>query len=332
MHQDVIHFLFAMSLSFCSQFRSRVLTLNIHICSFSSNSSRFSARPKFLVPKLQLLPCRQISKLRYPQRTTGKKYKIRPEMDTTLSPTTPGLIPDDLLALISERKKFKERSHDTFYAVHKPGLEAVPTIAASSEPTSPDPPTGDPPKFVFDVIFIGDSMLERLKTTGVNTKLHNLPRSFNLGVGGDKIENVLYRLHLGYIDLLKDRPTKLWVLHIGSNNFTPKRGLRDVEFSNYRLLLQTLLLLSPESKILVTGIFNRKDISDEIVADANKGIKALVNELNDGREEGSEARLVLAEPTEAVTLDVLDDHVHLNKEGYQIWDEDVYDKVMALLK
>ncbi|EPS43922.1 hypothetical protein H072_2038 [Dactylellina haptotyla CBS 200.50] len=233
-------------------------------------------------------------------------------------------LPSFLHRFIAENMKYKERSHTTLYETHKPGLELTPP-----EPSSPSPS----PSPSFDVLFIGDSMLERLKTTGVNTKLHNLPRSFNLGVGGDKIENVLYRLNEGYITLLTTRTTKIWVVHIGSNNLSVKRGLRpDIELSNYRILLQTLLLLSPKSVVFVTGVFRRKDVKDEIVRESNEGIIKMVEDMNaPSRESGREERLVWVPPAEAVDFDVLADQAHLNEDGYRIWDEDLYPRVIEAL-
>lgn len=72
----------------------------------------------------------------------------------------------------------------------------------------------------IDVVLLGDSMLERFQTTGKYTQIGGLqyPRVFNAGVGGDKIENVLYRIRLGLLSILKAKNPKLVVIHIGTNN------------------------------------------------------------------------------------------------------------------
>ncbi|KAK6525900.1 hypothetical protein TWF281_010944 [Arthrobotrys megalospora] len=240
--------------------------------------------------------------------------------DQAQSPLT-----ETLHASITRSMKYKERSATTLEDVHKPGLESITPITKPSDTPS------------FDVIYIGDSMLERLKTTGENTKLHNLPRSFNLGVGGDKIENVLYRLHTGYISLLQNRPTKLWVVHIGTNNLKPKKPLKGSEsgdYSNFKILMQAISTLCPDSKVLVTGLFRRKDVGDEFVQVSNEGLKAVVDSMNqESKEYGPPAadRFYWAEPTGAINTDVLVDHVHLNEEGYRLWDESLYPRILELL-
>ncbi|KAF3908157.1 hypothetical protein AA313_de0200527 [Arthrobotrys entomopaga] len=258
------------------------------------------------------------------QNLTKKKPKMSqpPPPSSSSSPSKTTIIntlPQVLHSVIASTMKFKERSHKTLHETHIPQLTLIPPS------TSPTP--------VLDIIYLGDSMLERLKTTGANTHLHNLPASINLGVGGDKIENVLYRLNSAYIDLLTPRPTKLWLLHIGSNNLTPKRGLREsAELADYKTLLQCLLWLSRRSKILVTGLFRRKDISDEIVGGSNEGIRRLVEGMNEReRKVGGVERLVWVEATRKVTFEELEDQVHLNGEGYRIWDEDVCPRVLELL-
>ncbi|KAK6343516.1 hypothetical protein TWF730_011106 [Orbilia blumenaviensis] len=262
------------------------------------------------------------------RRTSFKPHKMN---ETVPNEQQESSFPKQLRESIVNSMKYKERSHQTLEEVHKPGLESIPPVTNDS-----DPPC-------FDVIFIGDSMLERLKTTGKNTKLHNLPRSFNLGVGGDKVENVLYRLHTGYISLLERRPTKLWVVHIGSNNLRPKKGLKDSDpsdYSNFALLIKTLRVLSPKSKVLVTGLFRRKDISDEIIRTTNEKLARVLCDLDSlpDRVPGTSSnaavesgRLLWEKPTEAVNTDLLADHVHLNEEGYQLWDESMYLRILEIL-
>ncbi|KAK6512983.1 hypothetical protein TWF506_009145 [Arthrobotrys conoides] len=269
-----------------------------------------------------------------PKKTSLKTYKINPivTMDSE-QPENTSPLPQPLQEYIKQSMKYKERSHKTLEEVHKPGLELIP-------PTTTQITSNQP---CFDVIFIGDSMLERLKTTGQNTNLHNLPRSFNLGVGGDKIENVLYRLHTGYISLLENRPTKLWVVHIGTNNLRPKKGLRESgpsDYENFKVLIETLMLLCPGSKVLVTGLFPRKDISDELVRASNEKLRESLDELakesliagNSLPESGPGAdTLFWADPTETISTDMLVDHVHLDEEGYKLWDESLYPRILEIL-
>ncbi|KAK6336972.1 hypothetical protein TWF718_009760 [Orbilia javanica] len=266
------------------------------------------------------------------EKSPYKTYAMD-QSESSVQAEGPSYLPQGLQEYIKESMKYKERSHKTLEEVHKPGLEQIP----------PTPPNSN--ETCFDVIFIGDSMLERLKTTGQNTRLHNLPRSFNLGVGGDKIENVLYRLHTGYISLLANRPPKLWVVHIGTNNLRPKKGLRDSgpsDYENFQILIQTLWILCPGSKVLVTGLFPRRDVDDSLVQASNRGLEASLDELGRGLKAirdslpepglySETGALFWAEPTGAINTEVLVDHVHLNEEGYNLWDESLYPRILEIL-
>ncbi|KAF9929591.1 hypothetical protein FBU30_001432 [Linnemannia zychae] len=220
-------------------------------------------------------------------------------------PENQGLSQDAFQKLIQEAMKFKDRSHSTFHETHL--VELTKRLESSlSEPIS--------------TILIGDSMLERLKTTGTSTKLAQLPESFNAGCGGDKIENVLYRLDLMYPLLSQNYSNniKLWVVMVGTNNLR-KKGFRSTDIALYRLFLQALLRLAPGSKVLACEMFHRKDIEDQYVDDANRLVKEMISEMSQNL--GGEERIVWIKAPQTVTKEHLEDHVHLDKDGYDKWDE-----------
>jgi hypothetical protein len=107
---------------------------------------------------------------------------------------------------------------------------------------------------------------------------------FNAGVGGDKIENVLYRLDLGLLPLLEDRNVKLWVVIIGSNDLTKigkiKKALLPSEVERYRLLLQALLRTSATSQIIACALFQRSDVANEDVLESNRLLHSLTLTMN----------------------------------------------------
>jgi hypothetical protein len=153
-------------------------------------------------------------------------------------------------------------------------------------------------------VFLGDSMFERMTTTGETpnfvapwpspamlsdemlrfggTDYKRIDRVFNAGVRGDKIQNLVYRLvgashpeeeekNLpGLLPMLAACGTvKLWVIHIGTNNLHPKHGLRDDDVEALRKLVEALLNLnSSEGRpchVAVTLLWPRKDISRHLV-------------------------------------------------------------------
>ena len=233
--------------------------------------------------------------------------------------------------LVNERARFKQRSHDTHTQTHKPQLESSSPITSSSTTAacelSPQ----------IDVVLLGDSMLERFQTTGKYTHIGQLqyPRVFNGGVGGDKIENVLYRIRLGLLSMLNARNPKLVVIQIGTNNLQPKRSLHGLHLDNYRLLLQTLFRILPvHTQILVTGLFKRTDVDEQCVLQSNMDIKEIVNTMNTrGTERQAENnyRVHWMEPPEEIQKDHLADNVHLNLHGYRLWDDKLFPKIQQLL-
>ncbi|KAL5426942.1 hypothetical protein PMIN04_001664 [Paraphaeosphaeria minitans] len=137
------------------------------------------------------------------------------------------------------------------------------------------------------VIYLGNSMLERLKTTGTSTNLGRLAESgtvWNAGCGGDKTENVNFRLSDKgdgmYLPLEQHGHVKLWVIVSGTNNLPPKKPFRAAEAEAYRLLLQACVRIAPKSKVIACDMFYRKDIPDAILDESNAMLKTVVQETN----------------------------------------------------
>ncbi|KAK3809069.1 MAG: SGNH hydrolase-type esterase domain-containing protein [Linnemannia elongata] len=252
--------------------------------------------------------------------------------DITL-PENQGLSQDAFQQLITQAKKFKERSHSTFHDVHLPELTRL-----SQKPSNIDTPASlsyenrnllpdNTPTTPLSTVLVGDSMLERFKTTGALTGLAKLPGSFNAGCGGDKIENVLYRLDLMYPLFQNCSDIKLWVVMVGTNNLR-KKGFRPTDVALYRLLLQALLRIAPGSKVLACEMFWRKDIEDRYVDEANRMVKEMIKAMNDIL---GDARILWSEAPEDVTKDMFEDHVHLDEDGYSRWDGQLLPRVQELL-
>ncbi|RYP14263.1 hypothetical protein DL765_006492 [Monosporascus sp. GIB2] len=203
---------------------------------------------------------------------------------------------EDLKQLLRPRAKFKERSFETAAETHIPLLKSCTTGPA--------------------IILLGDSMIERMTTTADSPSFQPWPSDailneeslaslgaqaglsitrlgsvFNAGVGGDKYENILYRLVgddseerqlPGLLEILQGRDIDLWVVQAGTNNLHPKRGLTDFDVDKLRLVLEAALRISrPETNLLLTGLFYRKDVADRLVDDANQKFETLVELMNE---------------------------------------------------
>lgn len=236
---------------------------------------------------------------------------------------------------LSRHAKFKQRSYETSRDRHLAELRS-----------NPDEPR---------VVLLGDSMIERMITTGLSPSFlpwpsdamvsdeviarHNTNASgpvlrrlqgvFNAGVGGDRIENVIYRLVgstdierplEGLLDVLRRRGVRVWVLHVGTNNLHPKRVLKSKDLDLLRLVVGALC--EAGGRVLLVGLFRRRDVGDGLVEEANEGYRRIVGEF-----EGRGVEFV--EPPEIELDRCLEDHVHLNEEGYRIWGEVLMERVLA---
>ncbi|EOO03381.1 putative lipolytic protein g-d-s-l family protein [Phaeoacremonium minimum UCRPA7] len=184
---------------------------------------------------------------------------------------------------------------------------------------------------------LDDATLRQLSKTRGQT-LERLRGVFNAGVGGDRIENMLYRLIgnkdgsrdlQGLAEVLQGRNVKLWVVSAGTNNLQKKKGLVDADVDKMRLLLDTLLKISSRTtKMLFSGLTYRTDIGDQLVDEANEKVCLLIMAMN---QEFGYARIEYLPPV--ADLDKgqhLADHVHLNERGYQMWAEILAPRVMEL--
>ena len=132
-------------------------------------------------------------------------------------------------------------------------------------------------------------------------------------------------------DLLEALPIKLWVVHIGSNNLRPSKGpLGEQDTRKLWLLLRAIFSRSSDdAKILLCGIFERRDMQGGQVSGSNEKLVATVEKLN--KLEGRERVFYQAMPSSIDITRHLADQAHLNVAGYRIWDEVLSAKVDELL-
>ena len=66
-------------------------------------------------------------------------------------------------------------------------------------------------------------------------------------------------------------------------------------------------------------VFRRKDVDDGIVEGSNALVKEVIGEMN--RNLGDPQPVFWVDAPERITKERLEDYVHLDKQGYRIWDE-----------
>jgi hypothetical protein len=256
--------------------------------------------------------------------------------NTRPGPSSDNTSDEQFHAQMLTHSKFKQRSHDIHHNIHIPELNTRLHLNVSPPPATPSTdPFTPPPNLTnlspISVIYLGNSMLERLKTSGSSTRLSNLSCAWNAGVGGDKTENVLYRLsQCGLYDILKTAQReqkcdiKLWILASGTNNLHAKRGLSTKDAESWKVLVQACRRIAPRSQVLCCDVFYRTDVRDGVVDEGNDMLERMVEGM---RDEG----VLWVEARQEIGKDMLDDHVHLNEEGYRVWDGVLWPYVVTAL-
>jgi lysophospholipase L1-like esterase len=168
-----------------------------------------------------------------------------------------------------------------------------------------------------ELVFIGDSITARWPQEVLEARFGKY-RPINLGIGGDWIQNVLWRVQNGTLD--KAAP-KVVVLLIGTNNLTGKFTPDEIA-ANIGGLIQAIQSKTAQSKILLLGILPRgvsiKDEINETIRQTNAKLATLADQkqvfyLDVGDK--------LVEPDGTIAKEVMPDKLHVAGPGYTRWME-----------
>ncbi len=226
---------------------------------------------------------------------------------------------------------------------------AVPAWAEPAAPVAPTPPVitskNDPTKPVpggvrwfwrmhgdyvnqtktkkFDLCFLGDSITQ-MWPGDLFGKYFGKYAVVNFGIGGDRCENVLFRLNDG--ELQGSKP-KLIVMMIGTNN----QGMNTAEevAIGINTVVQALRVKCPDAKLLLLGILPSAGTPYE----KTSAINAITAKLADNKtifyqDFGGK----LMGPDGKILPGMLADAVHLTRQAYEIWGNEVgptIDKLMS---
>jgi lysophospholipase L1-like esterase len=171
---------------------------------------------------------------------------------------------------------------------------------------------------VIDLIFDGDSITAAWKGAGheVWAERYGKYNVYDMGIGGDRTENVLWRLQEGQVDNLHP---KLVVLLIGTNdsvvNLTPEQiaaGVKAV-VDDYRKRL-------PDAVILLQGIFPRSAHPTDPFRVKVEAVNKIISQYGDGKnviylDFGDK----FLQPDGTLTADIMPDFLHPSAKGYEIW-------------
>jgi lysophospholipase L1-like esterase len=178
-----------------------------------------------------------------------------------------------------------------------------------------------------ELVFLGDSITSRWPQELLEQHF-GAYRPVNLGVGGDRVQNVIWRMQRTQLEAT---PLKVLVLLIGTNNvssaFPPEETAGGIQ-----KLVKMVEEKAPEAKVLILGVFPR---GPAIHAPRNASVDALnakLKDLADGKKVFYlDVGPSLAEPDGSISPEVMPDQLHVALPGFLRWMEAMKPTLQSLL-
>jgi beta-glucosidase len=181
------------------------------------------------------------------------------------------------------------------------------------------------------LVFIGDSITHGWENAGkaVWERLYQPHNALNLGYGGDRTENVLWRLQHGEVDGIDP---KVAVLMFGTNNTGHRHEDPALTVAGIKRDIAELQTRLPRTKVLLLAIFPRDEKPDGKLRQINEKINAMLPQLADGKRVfflNINQAFLQADGT--LSKDIMPDLLHPNAKGYEIWAEAMRPELERLL-
>jgi lysophospholipase L1-like esterase len=182
-----------------------------------------------------------------------------------------------------------------------------------------------------DLLFVGDSITDGWHGGGKKVWNENWEplKAFNIGIGGDRTQHVIWRLQNGEVAGIKP---KLAVLMIGTNNLGGNTNDEIVE--GITACVKEIQKQLPSTKVLLLGIFPRGEKADNPARARIKAINEQIAKLDDG---GKTVKYLdigdkFLDPSGNITREIMKDFLHPTPKGYEIWVDATKDTVKEMMK
>lgn len=168
-----------------------------------------------------------------------------------------------------------------------------------------------------DVLFVGDSITQGCEGQPAWEQAFAGIRTANFGIGGDKTQNVLWRLDHGATGVLEP---KVVVLLIGTNNLGGDEGRPEDVVRGIGAVAAKLRAAFPEAKLLVLGVFPRDPTPEAPIRGQIAQVNAALASLDNGKNTFvRDIGAVFLDADGRLTHEVSEDFLHLTAEGYRRW-------------
>lgn len=169
------------------------------------------------------------------------------------------------------------------------------------------------------LVFIGDSITQGWEKEGAPVFERNYKqyKAVALGFGGDRTENVLWRLQHGEVDGLAP---KVAVLMFGTNNTGHRQEDAVLVAAGIKRNIDELRKRLPNTKILLLAIFPRDAKPDGGARRLNDKINALLPGLADQQHVFYlDIGKAFLDADGNLSKEIMPDYLHPNEKGYEIW-------------
>jgi len=176
-----------------------------------------------------------------------------------------------------------------------------------------------------DLVFLGNSITQSCGSEERNiwgpgkeywNKYFGKYSPTNMGISGDRTQNVLWRIENGCLDNINP---KILVIHIGTNNI-PYNTEKEIA-KGIKAILEKISEKLSETKILLLGIFPRGEHKSHPWRIKINEVNQLISEYGDG------TKIIYLDISEnflnsngSCNLNIMaEDYVHLKANGYETW-------------
>ena len=181
------------------------------------------------------------------------------------------------------------------------------------------------------IVFVGDSITDGWRNRNgkeVFEKNYGAMDPYNIGIGGDRTQHVLWRLDHGEVDGISP---KVAVLMIGTNNLAVNTD--DEIVDGVTKIVKELNEKLPETKVLLLAIFPRpiKPMTPSVAASRRSTRRSLIS-MTTAHVKYLDFGDKFLEPDGTLTKEIMPDYLHPNAKGYEIWAEAMAPTLKSLME